>query len=346
VDGDGFDDVIVGARSFDNGQTDEGRAFLYLGSAGGPSLTPDWTAGSNQDSASFGTSVSGAGDVNGDGFGDVIVGASGFTNDQSVEGRAFLYLGAAGGPSLAQDWTAESNQTYAVLGKSVSGPGDVNGDGFDDVVVGAYRIDNVELDEGRASLYLGSAGGLSFAQDWTAEGDQASAGFGISVSGAGDVDGDGFDDVIVGASAFTNGQSREGRAFLYLGQPDCNGNGVADADDIANGTSQDCNANGIPDECDIASGASLDCNVNGVPDECDTDCNSNAVPDDCDIANGTSPDCNANGIPDACDIGSGTSPDRNNNGVPDECDTDVRVRPGPGGKGVITPSPPPPPAGD
>ncbi|MCG3128930.1 MAG: hypothetical protein CHACPFDD_03826 [Phycisphaerae bacterium] len=110
------------------------------------------------------------------------------------------------------------------------------------------------------------------------------------------------------------------------GITDCNGNGVEDADDIANGTSQDCNGNGVPDECDLANGTSQDCNGNGIPDSCDiangtsADCNGNGVPDDCDISSGTSQDCNGNGIPDSCDIANGTSSDANGNGVPDECD--------------------------
>jgi C1A family cysteine protease len=71
---------------------------------------------------------------------------------------------------------------------------------------------------------------------------------------------------------------------------DCNGNGVPDNEDIANGTSQDCNENGIPDECDIDSGASQDCQPNEIPDECD-------------ISEGTSQDLNGNGVPDECDAG-------------------------------------------
>jgi hypothetical protein len=217
VNGDGFDDLIVGAHNFDNGQSNEGRAFLYFGSAGGPSLAPNWTAESNQAGAWFSYSVSDAGDVNGDGFDDVIVGARTFDNGQTDEGRTYLYLGSAGGPSLAPDWAAESNQASAYFGHSVSGAGDVNGDGFDDVIVGAPYFDNGQTYECRSVLYLGSAAGPSLAPDWTAESDQDSADFGDSVSGAGDVNGDGFDDVIVGAHGYSNGQLLEGRAFLYLG---------------------------------------------------------------------------------------------------------------------------------
>jgi hypothetical protein len=219
VNGDGYDDVIVGAPSFDAGEQSEGRAYVYLGSANGLSLTADWTVESNQVFADFGWSVCGAGDVNGDGFDDVIVGAHFFDNGQSNEGRAYLYLGSAGGPSLVPDWTVESDQASAAFGFSVAGAGDLNGDGFDDLVVGANRFDNGEMDEGRAYVYLGSASGPSLVPDWTAESDQVNALFGSSVCGAGDVNGDGFDDLLVGAPFFENGELREGRAHLYLGSP-------------------------------------------------------------------------------------------------------------------------------
>lgn len=107
---------------------------------------------------------------------------------------------------------------------------------------------------------------------------------------------------------------------------DCNGNGIPDEDDIADGTSEDCNGNSVPDECEP--GGDQDCNENENSDLCDIylgfslDCNENAVPDECDIAAGTSGDCNENDIPDECDIASGASDDCDSNGVPDECDPD------------------------
>ena len=79
-------------------------------------------------------------------------------------------------------WTAESDQAQAFFGGSVSTAGDVNGDGYGDVIVGAYQFDNGETDEGRAYLFLGSATGLSTSPAWTAESNQASAMFGYSVS--------------------------------------------------------------------------------------------------------------------------------------------------------------------
>jgi len=217
VNGDGFSDVIVGARLFDNGQFDEGRAFVYLGSASGLSLTPSWTAESDQLGAEFGLSVGTAGDVNGDGFSDVIVGAHWFDIGSFNEGRAFVYHGSASGLSLSPSWTAESDQAGALFGVSVGTAGDVNGDGFSDVIVGAESFGNGEIGEGRAFVYLGSASGLSLTPSWTAESDQASATFGFSVGTAGDVNGDGYSDVIVGAYSFDNGQTDEGRAFVYLG---------------------------------------------------------------------------------------------------------------------------------
>ena len=217
VNGDGYSDVIVGAFLYDNGQTDEGISFVYYGSASGLSLTSNWTAEGNQAYVSFGSSVSTAGDVNGDGYSDVIVGAYGFTNGQSVEGAAFVYHGSASGLSLTSNWNAEGNQANASFGYSVTSAGDVNGDGYSDVIIGAPYFTNGQSEEGAAFVYHGSALGLSLTSNWSAEGNQAEAYYGYSVSSAGDVNGDGYSDVIVGAYGYDNGQSDEGKAFVYHG---------------------------------------------------------------------------------------------------------------------------------
>jgi len=218
VNGDGYSDVIVGAEWYDNGQTNEGRVFLYLGSPDGLSPFAAWTAEGN-DYGSLGRSVSTAGDVNGDGYSDVIVGGDGYTNGQQWEGRARVYLGSAAGLSTTPAWTVESNLFQAQFGQSVSTAGDVNGDGYSDVIVGAWNYSGPETQEGAAFVYLGSAAGLSSSPAWTAEGNRANGNFGIRVATAGDVNGDGYSDVIVGASYYDNPDNNEGAAFLYLGSP-------------------------------------------------------------------------------------------------------------------------------
>ncbi|HYC61886.1 MAG TPA: integrin alpha, partial [Thermoanaerobaculia bacterium] len=168
--------------------------------------TADAQLESNQVSARFGISVSGAGDVNGDGYGDVIVGAYFYDNGQNDEGAAFVYHGSAGGVDATADAQLESNQVSAQFGISVSGAGDVNGDGYGDVIVGADFYDNGQSDEGAAFVYHGSAGGVDATADAQLESNQGSAHFGISVSGAGDVNGDGYGDVVVGAYFYDNGE--------------------------------------------------------------------------------------------------------------------------------------------
>jgi len=111
-------------------------------------------------------------------------------------------------------WTAESNQGGANLGISVVTAGDVNGDGFSDLVVGAHLYDNGESDEGVAFLYLGSAGGLAVDPAWTGESNDSGAQYGMPVAPAGDVNGDGYGDLVVGAKQFhSDGVTAMGRIF-------------------------------------------------------------------------------------------------------------------------------------
>jgi hypothetical protein len=267
VNGDGYADVIVGAPFFNHGQVDEGKAFLYLGSPGGLATTPAWTAEGDQDYRWFGFSVGAAGDVNGDGYGDVIVGATrldlafvylgsssglditpastlheanawfgysvatagdvngdgysdvivGAPGHEFSPSAAFVYMGSAAGLSTTAAWAPTESQADEFFGDSVSGAGDVNGDGYDDVLVGAPAFDGPEMEEGRAALYLGSAGGLALTPSWTVEGEQVDAQLGDAVAGAGDVNADGYGDVIIGAWHASNGQTQEGIASLYLG---------------------------------------------------------------------------------------------------------------------------------
>jgi len=192
VDGDGFDDVVVGAPGF--GPTDEGRVYLYRG--GSPmNRTPAWTFSGGLDEAGLGRSLAGAGDVNGDGYADVIVGAPGTDGVGMAAGAAHLFLGSPVGLSAAPDWTVLGAESGAYLGQSVSGAGDIDGDGFDDVIVGAPEY-GTTYGAGRTLVFRGGPGGLGTVPWQEVVGAPWDA-LGRKVSGVGDVDADGYDDLLI-----------------------------------------------------------------------------------------------------------------------------------------------------
>ena len=227
VDGDGHSDLAIGASGYDNQQTDEGGAFVYYGHPSGLAATPTWSAAGQQDGALAGWSVAAAGDVNGDGYADIIIGAPQYDRGQTEEGAAFLYTGGPDGPTTSPAWIGESDQAWAWFGQAVAGAGDVNNDGYADIIVGAPRYDGEQIDDGKAFVYHGSPAGLTAGPaDWVAppEGQGTvlfgiSARFGLAVSSAGDVNGDGYADVIIGANGYDGEETNEGAAFVYHGGP-------------------------------------------------------------------------------------------------------------------------------
>ncbi len=211
VNGDGTPDILVGAAAYDGpAGWQSGKAYVYSGAAG--ELLWSWDA--EGEYHFLGQSVSGAGDVDADGFPDVIVGAPGFGSpDNGFPGRAYVYSGATG----ALLWWWEGEVDGDRYGRSVSGAGDFNGDGFDDLIVGAYWADGpAGVFAGKAYVYSGATGQLLSLLN----GYELDEEFGISVSGAGDVNGDGFDDVVVGAW-FADGDgapgSDQGKAYVFGG---------------------------------------------------------------------------------------------------------------------------------
>ncbi len=223
---DGRSDIAIGIPLFDNGQTNEGTVYVYYGlTAGGLPPNPNWIRESNQNDAQYGYSVASAGDVNGDGYGELLVGAPFWTNGQSNEGGAFLYRGRAAGLDTTASWIGESDQVNARYGASVASAGDVNNDGNADIIIGAPLYDGGETDEGRAYIYLGSTGGVIHFPNWTGEGNQVNAQYGISVTGIGDINHDGFADFASGAPYYDGGNIDEGRVSVYFGS----GSGIGSA---------------------------------------------------------------------------------------------------------------------
>ncbi|MEO7734987.1 MAG: FG-GAP-like repeat-containing protein [Kofleriaceae bacterium] len=230
LNGDGYADFVVGAWGV-------AAAFVYLGSA--TISEPSWNADSSTQRidvtapggvfSSFGLSIASAGDVNGDGYADFLVGDAGMSG--SGLSLVHLYLGSATASagrwnptvSTARIDLSTPDGAYAGFGDTVASAGDVNGDGYADFLVGASFTG---ASRGVAHLYLGSA--AAQVRDWTGlspssridltspDGDNAR--FGSAAAGVGDVNGDGYVDFVVGADAETGGASEaQGAAHLYLG---------------------------------------------------------------------------------------------------------------------------------
>lgn len=215
INGDGVADLMVGVDGQNVGNNYyQGQAFVYSGVDGSLLLTLDNPT--PQSFAYFGSPVAEAGDVNGDGTPDLLVGAQYQNVDSYVDqGQAFVFSGTDGSLLLTLD--DPTPQAFAYFGNAVAGVEDINGDEVVDLLVGAHDQDvGNNNDQGQAFVFSGTDGSLILTLDDPIP--QETARFGSAVAGAGDVNGDGVFDLLVGAYAQTiGGISYRGQVFVFSG---------------------------------------------------------------------------------------------------------------------------------
>ncbi|HRF57323.1 MAG TPA: FG-GAP-like repeat-containing protein, partial [Campylobacterales bacterium] len=248
VNGDGLADLIVGARG---NSSITGRSYVVFGKNSDTNAVSLGSLGTggfviNEEAANnlSGWSVSSAGDVNGDGLADLIVGAPYNSTVASQAGRSYVVFGKSGTTTV--ELNALGTGGFAInaeaasdgCGTSVSSAGDVNGDGLADLIVSAIQNDSAGADSGRSYVVFGKnnttavsptdivAGTGGFVINAEAAGDTS----GFSVSSAGDVNGDGLADLIVGAKG---NSSYTGRSYVVFGK---NNTTAVSPTDIAAGT--------------------------------------------------------------------------------------------------------------
>jgi len=238
VNGDAYPDLVMGATGFDNGQADEGRVYVFYGSASGfndagadgyADLTDvDWMAESDKASAAFGSAVANAGDIDGDGIDDLLLAAGNYTNTDIYQGALYLFKGSSTGLVTAADVDgivrADTESDWQVFGafarnylgqSSVDSAGDFNNDGLLDVIAGGPGFSS---NFGTAVVYLNDGLGSLQTTPIVIENATATTGnYGTTVGNLGDINGDGYSEVFSAAPNYEDpGYTNEGAVFVSL----------------------------------------------------------------------------------------------------------------------------------
>lgn len=236
--GDGVSDFVVGAQGHVEGSARTGGAFIFFGRRASEPPFPGQMTVSDANVkliggifSQFGSTVAHAGDVNGDGLSDVLVMAPGDSEGGNGAGAVFLFLGNSNPPSIINTSSADMKiigRPFSSLGLSgIDHSGDINRDGFSDLIVGSFTHPGAPSSPGAAFIIFGKRRqdlplkinlGLNEA-DIKLTGEAANDRFGVSVASVGDFNGDGISDVIVGADVHLSASGDRGAAYLFFGGP-------------------------------------------------------------------------------------------------------------------------------
>ncbi len=296
INNDGIDDLIIGAPfAFRNGIAQVGESYVVfggtnVGSSGILNLsdlngTNGFTITGIDEIDTIGNSVSNAGDINGDGIDDLIIGAPYAGKEAPGKGQSYVVFGGtnigSGGSFKLSD--LDGINGFAInaigfdsLGYSVSNAGDINNDGIDDLIIGAYLADpNGNEDAGQSYVVfggtnVGSGGSLNVSDlngtnGFAINGIVAGSESGSLVSNGGDINGDGIDDlIIVAPRASANGVFQAGQTYVVFGGTNVGSSGSLNLSDL-NGTNGFA-INGITENSFSSGSYAGDVNADGIDD--------------------------------------------------------------------------------